>query len=179
MQTLIVNMFGGPGVGKSTNSSLLFGKLKNMGINAEYVHEYAKDLVWEGRDDALSFQPYVTAKQMWWQYRLLGKVDVIITDSPLLLGIVYGGKFTNSTFDKYVMECFHQFNNLNIVLSRNSQNHKWNPKGRKQNEEEAKTVDRKIQYLLDAYGIPWEAIPVWTGEQTANYLVNLVLKRLE
>src|SRR5262245_20723095 len=61
--TLTVNLFGGPGCGKSTNAALVFGKLKNDGINVELVTEFAKELTWEGRSGALRFQPYVTAKQ--------------------------------------------------------------------------------------------------------------------
>ena len=44
--TLIVNLYGGPGCGKSTGAAYLFSKLKMAGVDAEYVPEFAKDKVW-------------------------------------------------------------------------------------------------------------------------------------
>lgn len=47
--TLYVNLYGGPGTGKSTGASYIFSKLKLAGVEAELVTEYAKDLVWEAQ----------------------------------------------------------------------------------------------------------------------------------
>jgi len=178
MKTLIVNILGGPGVGKSTNASLLYGKLKNQGINAEYVSEYAKDLTWEGRSDALACQPYVTSKQLWRLSRLVGKVEVIVTDSPLLLGIVYAGDYNTKAFIEFVLEAFHRFDNFNLVLKRNSQAHKWNPEGRSQSEAEALLVDTQIREVLGLCSIPFVEVPILPGELTANHLLDMVVRRL-
>ena len=78
--TLIVNLFAGPGAGKSTGATYIFAKLKMAGIDCEYVSEYAKDRVWQ--DDQFPLQHcqlYVIGKQCLKIERLLGKVDVIIT----------------------------------------------------------------------------------------------------
>ena len=40
---LIINLFGAPGVGKSTGAAYIFSKLKMAGMNAELVTEFAKD----------------------------------------------------------------------------------------------------------------------------------------
>ena len=53
--------------------------------------EYAKDVVWEGRDYLLSDQIYLFAKQNRKQVRLYGKVDVVVTDCPLMLSYYYSG----------------------------------------------------------------------------------------
>lgn len=45
--TLIVNLFGAPGTGKSTGAAYIFSKLKMAGVDAEYVTEFAKDKVWD------------------------------------------------------------------------------------------------------------------------------------
>ena len=45
--TLVVNLFAGPGAGKSTGAAYIFSMLKMAGIDTEYVNEYAKDKVWE------------------------------------------------------------------------------------------------------------------------------------
>jgi broad-specificity NMP kinase len=44
--TLVVSLFAGPGVGKSTMATGIFSALKFKGIECEYVSEYAKNLVW-------------------------------------------------------------------------------------------------------------------------------------
>ena len=60
-----------------------------MGVNTELVTEFAKDLTWEERKDALKNQLYVSGNQAFRLSRLNGKVDVVITDSPLPLGLFY------------------------------------------------------------------------------------------
>ena len=73
--TLVINLFGGPGVGKSTTASQLFANLKWSNINCELVREYAKDKVWENSLELLDNQLYVFAKQHHRQYILNEKVE--------------------------------------------------------------------------------------------------------
>ena len=86
---VIVNLFGGPGVGKSTTAFYLMAKLKMNGIDCEYTPEFAKDKVWEGNLDVFNCQFFVTGRQAWQIRRLFNKVEVIITDSPIALGATY------------------------------------------------------------------------------------------
>ena len=44
-------VFGGPGCGKSTLMARIFAELKTRGYDCEMVTEFAKDLVWEKRDE--------------------------------------------------------------------------------------------------------------------------------
>jgi adenylate kinase family enzyme len=37
---LVVNLWGGPGSGKSTGACYIFAQLKLLGVNCEYVSEY-------------------------------------------------------------------------------------------------------------------------------------------
>lgn len=41
--TLVVNLLGGPGCGKSTGAAYIFSQLKMRNIDAELVTEFAKD----------------------------------------------------------------------------------------------------------------------------------------
>ena len=45
-KTLIVNLFGGPGTGKSTMMAAIFAELKWQNIMSEMVPEIAKKYVW-------------------------------------------------------------------------------------------------------------------------------------
>ena len=57
---LVVNLFGAPGAGKSTDSAIyIFSQLKINGINAELVTEFAKNIIWEHNRKALTNQIYM------------------------------------------------------------------------------------------------------------------------
>jgi hypothetical protein len=177
--TIVANLFSGPGVGKSTNAALVFGKLKSRGIKAELITEFAKELTWEGRNRALSHQMYVTAKQMFRQYRVIGQVEVIVMDSPILLGVLYQGADPSVHFEALVIETFRRCNNLNFLLARDAEHHPYVSEGRNQTEEEAMQKDVEIRELLVAHQIPFEIVPIQSGEQTAEDLVRRILERIE
>ena len=44
---IVINLFAGPGVGKSTTAARVFAELKLKGVNCEMALEFAKDKVWE------------------------------------------------------------------------------------------------------------------------------------
>ena len=172
---IIVNLFGGPGCGKSTTAAYVFSKLKMQGVNAELVTEFAKDKTWEGNTKALSCQPYVFGKQVYRIDRCIDDVDVIVTDSPLLLTILYNKDkaiephFTNMVFSKYA-----EYDNLNFGLLRKKA---YNPKGRNQTEDEAIQLDCAAFDLLDTYKVKYK---VTSGDITgAEVIVKEVLNYLD
>lgn len=62
-------------------------------MNCELVPEYAKEHEWEGRTGKIrQAQDYIFAKQHFRLSRLIGEVDVIITDAPLMLSQIYTPK---------------------------------------------------------------------------------------
>lgn len=143
--TIVVNLFGGPGTGKSTGAAYIFSKLKLDGIDAELITEYAKDKVWEKNEKVFDCQLYVTGKQSYRIFRCYGEVDVIVTDSPILLGIVYT---KSETLKAAIAEESRKYNNINVYLNRVK---KYNPNGRFQNETEAKNIDAQMIELLNTY----------------------------
>lgn len=173
METLVVNLLGGSGCGKSTMASDIFSKLKKKGIECELVTEFAKDLVWEERNNTFKDQAYIFGKQYHRMFRLLDKVDVIITDSPLLLSIIYD-KEQSDKFSDYVLYKFNQMNNLNFMLERVVS---FNPNGRNEsNIEEAKEYDDTIKNLMLDNGILYYTIK--GNESGSDIVVNKVLEIL-
>lgn len=156
--TLVVNLFAGPGTGKSTTMAGIFTRLKEAGVSTELVHEFAKDLVWEKRKTALGYQPYIFGKQSYHIHRLLGQVDVIVTDSPILLSShIYGcGEgYDDKTFKAFAMETFKKWNTLNVFLIRNNDLHPFVGAGRTQDQAEAEIIDQRILKMLRDNDVPY------------------------
>ena len=153
---LIINCYGGPNAGKSTFSAGLFHKLKTLGVNCELVTEIAKDFTWEENWTALNNQFYTTANQLYRQDRLEGKVDVIITDSPILIGRFYYKSIArkiDNAFKTLLLETYKRKNHLNILIERMSG--KYQQAGRTQTLEQSKQIDNNIQSFLDKEGLPY------------------------
>lgn len=153
-RTLVVNIFGGPGSGKSNISANIFSELKWKHILAELALEYVKEEVWENNENAISNQLFLLGNQYQRIHRLLNKVDVIITDSPILLSILYN-KDNNKNFNNYVLDKFNEHRNLNIFLERNDV--EFESKGRIHNLKESKNMDNKIIKLLDDNNIEYKS----------------------
>ena len=170
--TLLVNLYAGPGAGKSTGAAYIFAKLKMAGVDCEYVSEYAKDRVWQ--DDQFPLQHcqlYVTGKQCLKIYRLLGKVDVIVTDSPIAVGAMY------TTEKPYQDVCLYEAkkykNTYNLFVNRFKP---YNQNGRNQTEEEAKEIDRKIKAFLTDNNLKFKEIN--GTEEGYNAIVKDIIERL-
>lgn len=160
----VINLFGGPGTGKSTTAALVFAQMKQLGLKAELVTEYAKDKVWEKSFGVLSNQLYVFGKQHHRLWRLQEEVDYAICDSPLAISLYYG-KACGETFLNLVMEEHYRFPTLNILLERVKPYMQY---GRYQDEEGAKKVDVEIKEILDKYLISYENV---VGDDAAASII--------
>lgn len=170
---LVVNLFAGPGCGKSTTAAGLFSRLKLAGINCELATEFAKDLTWENRHEALRDQLYITAKQNHKLHRLVGKVDVVVTDSPLLFGAVYSNDQYIPSFQQLVRELFRSYTNINVLLNRVKP---YNPAGRGQDEAGARQIDTMVKAELESGMFPYFELP---GDQhAAGIIFQCVLSHL-
>ena len=151
-QTLVVNLFAGPGAGKSTTAAGVFFELKSRGVNCELAAEYAKDLCWEERHKTFQDQIYIFGKQYHRIHRLLGQVQCIITDSPILLTPVYDSE-TRESLEKLVVEEHNKMWTYNAFLKRKKA---FNPKGRNHSLDESQALDKLIGDMLFKHGIPFE-----------------------
>lgn len=155
---IVVNLFGVPSAGKSTGAAYIFSKLKMAGINAELITEFAKDKVWENNAEA--FKPdnqcYMFGEQFYKMSRCRDKVEVLVTDSPLPLSILYNkSTVLGKEFNDTVMNCFNSFNNVSYLLLRDKP---YNQKGRLQTEEEANALQSPLYALLNDYNVQYTAL---------------------
>lgn len=150
---IIVNLFGAPGAGKSTGAAYIFSKLKMAGVNAELVTEFAKDKVWEENKEVFNNQAYIFGKQYFKISRCADKVDVIITDSPLLLSAFYNDSdILGEEFNEFVAKIFNSYNSINYLVERSKP---YNPKGRLQTEQESNAIATQMKDLLTKYHVDY------------------------
>lgn len=166
----VINLFGGPGTGKSTTAAYIFHELKCAGLDVELITEYAKDIVWEKRQTLFTDQVYICAKQNRRMERLVGSgIDVVVTDSPLILGALYTPDDYYQNFKPLLIEMFKSYkSSLNIYLHRGFD---YNPIGRNQTADEAKAIDTNIIDLLKETNVP---IHYSTNQQNAQWKHNLM-----
>lgn len=159
--TTLVNIFGGPGIGKTTFASDLFGALKRRHASVETVREYAKDLILQGRSDLLSNQLVVLGGQLERLVGLDGRVSLVVCDSPLLLTSIYASLYAPGThpqsFHDTVVWADGLMPSVNFVLDR--AHRPYQAEGRIQDEEGAKAVDRLILDFLAKNGIAHTRLP--------------------
>jgi hypothetical protein len=149
----VINLFGGPGAGKSTTAAGLFFLMKTKGLKVELVTEYAKDLTYERNWTRLHSQLAVTAEQCYRLDRLAGQVDWVVTDSPVILGAIYGKKkFERTT----AIQAFHEFDNVNFIIDRVKP---YQPYGRRESQQSAQHIDERILLLLDQWHIHAPIVP--------------------
>jgi hypothetical protein len=169
---IVVNLFAGPGVGKSTTAARIFAELKMHGVNCEMALEFAKDKVWEESFKTMDDQIYIFGKQFHKIWRLKDKVDVIICDSPLPISIVYD-KENSEALHTLIMEQFNKFDNYNVLLTRSGE---YQKEGRVQTEEEAKEVDEIVKKVLKDYNIVHRVMPI---DGAAMKITERILEELK
>lgn len=152
-------------------AAALFSDLKKRGFNAELVTEYAKDKVWEHNDTVFSNQVYILGKQSYRVSRVAGQVDVIITDSPILLSAIYNpDPEIQNELEALTVKMFNQYNNLNIVLKRTFP---YQKEGRMHSEEQSSEIYQKIIECLNQNGIGYSVFD--NKDDTQQTLMDIIV----
>ena len=160
-----VEIWGGPGAGKSTTRAALFSKLKLMvaadalggKLSVEEVTEVAKDVTWqlghwtEGPVPSAVKQRALSERQailFGSQYdrlaRLRGQVDLVISDSPLALSRVYADPvlYPPEPWGQIIDAHYAQIEVLHVWCRRVKP---YETRGRNQTEEEARAIDALLR----------------------------------
>lgn len=176
--TVVINLLGGSGLGKSTTAALVFGELKLQGQNAELVQEYAKEWAWAGKKITPNDQTHISDEQWNRESRLYGKVDFIVTDSPLILGPMYQKYYSGDDAvytqiaDRLQTSETKGVKYMNFLLTRHK---KFNVKGRFETEDQAKEVDSFLSKYLTDKQIPFHTITS-TDKDRVKEIIEQVLK---
>lgn len=167
--TKVINLFGAPSAGKSTIAAALFSKMKFGKINVELVTEWIKGQVWEEHSSIFEDQIYITAKQNRMLHRLIDKVNWVVSDSPLILGLLYVKPGYYPSYKTLIKEMFNGYNNINYLIKRVKP---YNPIGRNQNEEEAAKIHEDLVLLLRDLNIPYTVLD--GDENAANIIFDQI-----
>lgn len=156
MKTTVINIYGAPGSGKSTLAAELYAFMKQNGYSVELVREEIKDWAWQGKKPTVFEQIYITNKQMLAETNLYGKVEYLITDSPIYLGDFYNQYYHNCSALKGLEQAKIDQGFKLGVLSKNIidlytpiDDSIYKTEGRYSSLEEAKQLDKELLRYLD------------------------------
>ena len=174
----LINLFGGPGIGKSSIAAGIFYKLKKKHISCNNPYEFPKTLAWDNNIPAIKDQLYVFANQHRGIAQSYGKVDYIIIDSPILFSKIYHSYYTEGypaefygdSFHKMILELHNKYDNINILLERAEGVH--NEEERFQDYEESLVIDDLCKKILDENNIPYHTVKV--GKNTVKEILKLL-----
>lgn len=173
---IIVNLISGPGVGKSIISAELFAKFKREYIACDISWEYIKKKLREKSLKAVQSQIYIFGKQQFQLFSMKDEVDVIVTDSPLILSAVYD-KTQCSSLKELVLKEFNSYNNITYFIERDK-NIPYEQEGRYQDLEGAKKIDEKVKDFMNENNIKYISVN-GIGKDSLNKIVNDVKKELK
>jgi nicotinamide riboside kinase len=156
----VINLLGGPGSGKSTLAAGIYYELKRQHCKVELVTEFVKDRIYEGHLGCVEDQIYIFGQQQRRISRLVGNVDIAVTDSPIILSCLYS-KIQSKPFEALVHEVFSQYNNINFLLER--QSIPYTTDGRLQDLDEAIELDKRLMVLLSSLGIGYYKLNAGDG----------------
>lgn len=174
MKTTVVNLLGGSGLGKSTTGALLYGQMKSLGFHCELVREFVKEWAWAGKKVGLFGQSIIYGQQLERESMLYGKVDYIITDSPLLLCPVYQKFYQKHDtiksviFKDIAMAEESGVEHVNFLLRRKKA---FDPRGRFETERLAKKIDKEVELFLSENNVPFVDVDV-DDAQRVNFIVG-------
>lgn len=154
----VINLYGGPAVGKTTSAASVFSHLKAKGYKVGLVQEFATELIMANRITELKNQVYIMG-EMYTKIKILDeKMDFVVTDSPLLLNLVYAKyqklDIIDKGFEQLTKYLYTTFDNIDILMSRDDSF--YTPFGRTHTLDESKIIDNMITNMLNDMNIEYE-----------------------
>ena len=173
---VVVNIIGGPGVGKTILAGELFTTIKRKGITCDVSWEYIKRKLRENATKVVQNQIYIFGKQQFQLFTLKDEVDVIITDAPLILNPIYDN--THCLYLKaLVLNEYHKYENLLYFIERDT-NFEYETEGRYQDLDGAKLVDENIKNFLNKNKIEYKSVN-GIGQDTIDLIINELEEKLK
>lgn len=154
-KTKIIGFYGGPGIGKSTAAWTAAAWLKRRGASVELANEYVKKWVWQNREITPLDELVVLGRQIAEEADLIGKVEYVVTEKPVLLDLAYcriyqpecitrAVEATIAAHYAHIASLGHQ--HINVLFKRTAQ--RYDNRGRFENRKQAQLVDQVAEQAL-------------------------------
>lgn len=151
-ETVVINLFGGPNTGKSTLQADLYSYMKKAGYRVEMVREVAKKWAWGKTEITPLDQLNIIGEQIKDESDLYGKVDYIITDSPIMLGAFYMDHNHGELFMQDMVRQYMDFAEKNGVIFKNilltRKGIPYDPSGRFENKYQLEILDDNLKAFI-------------------------------
>ncbi len=173
--TKVIDLIGGSGLGKSTTAAGLFYHMKLKGNHCELVGEFVKRWAWQGRRVTPLDQLYIMGQQTQSESLLYGKVDYIVTDSPILLAAIYDSYYNKrSTVADTVLDFIKtsEIKHHYYLLQRNKP---FNSKGRFETEEQAKEIDSFVKEKMLEWNLSYTLLDCEDEKRVDTIMKDLKL----
>lgn len=173
----VINLFGAPGVGKTTVRSGLFWQMKSAGLHVEEISEYAKYLLqigqgWQLEHDQLTLLSRQHHRQL--VLRRAG-LDFAVTDSPLLLCPFYAKAGYYPAFEALTLQAHRAFDNANFFLTPSQVGPDYDPRFREPDGRRAQNLSRELQAYLTRLGVSYQ--PVEVGVDAPRLILDVLLRQ--
>jgi deoxyadenosine/deoxycytidine kinase len=175
-----INLYAGPGAGKSTLASWLFAELKLRGYSIELVSEYVKSWAIEKRKIHPFHQVYFMGRQLEYEYRFLTNgVRNIVTDSPVFLAATYA-----RLYNPHLLEVANQMESIistyekkhpsvNIFLRRGDY---YQQEGRFHDRKASEQIDLAILSTLVANGVDFIEFETDRRQDILEHVLKFIVK---
>lgn len=156
-KTLIIDIYGGPGSGKSSTAKMLSGLISSLGYTSETPEEYPKYLIHKGDLKSLDNQIGIFREHKSRIDDLLGKYDFIISDSPTLMQNIYIKEKYGKEYKhlRKLVKNEHQKHNDKRISFFLNRKHNFKEIGRVQNEEQSLEKSKQIKKYLDKNNVEY------------------------
>ena len=175
MKTVVLELYGGPSIGKSTCAAELYSALKHRHASVEIAHEYVKRWAWEGRPVGAFDAYYILGKQIKEESNLFGKVDVVVSECPVALSATYAELYAPEYVRRGITAAVRSYydavaqvghRRIAIMLPRR---HRYAAEGRFENEAQARIVDVVIATQLGNYKLETDALREMGAKSPADF----------
>ena len=177
---MVINLFGGPGCGKSSLASYIYSYLKSHHYSVGLLQEFATQLILNKNIEALKKQYWVITNQLYNQELLEESYNIVITDSPILLGEIYDideNSVTKELLKVLMTEKFKEKENINIFIRRDLKK-EFSLDGRVHDLSESLKKDVEIENMLKSHSVI-DLIEInITDEKQKEQLIKTIIDRI-
>lgn len=178
--TTVLNLLGGPSIGKSTLAAELYAAMKRRGLKVELVREVAKKWAYDNRQIGPFDQLAILGEQIKEESSLFNKVDYIVTDSPSILGSFYFEHNHKQKFATQMVQDYYNFamdNGVEFIDYILPRTQKYEQNGRFENEIEARKIDQLLIDYIAFNGVG--GLFTFEDTETNETMIEFIMENLE